>query len=218
MQIENLIEPSATHAFVGSESNHQTTLALDLVFRELVDGYAVVGLVETEGEGEVFKSRARLWLRAMQKSPTHNGAITYIKDYRHLVKPETLANAILKAVKAIPEDVDFPHKGIVVLYDGAAEMQALAPDAHILRMLDEARDFLPENTIVVSTAHTGSAALPPQPLATFLADRVFKVVSPGVAIAIQVTPIKPVGYPLHLQGRIHEGGVITITERETSDA
>jgi hypothetical protein len=215
--IQNLIKPGATHIFVGSESQHQTTLALDLVFRALAEGYVVVGLVETDSEGSVLQSRARLWLRAMQHAPAHNDAITYVKDYRHFVNPPALANAILKAVKAIPEDADFPHKGIVVFYDGAAEMQAMTPDAHIFKTLDGARDGLAVNTIIVSTAHTGSDALPPQPLATFIADRVFKVQSPGVSLAITVTPIKPVGYPLHLQGRIHEGGVITITERETSN-
>lgn len=207
--MRSLLSPGNTHLFIGSESHHQTTLALDTIFRALTDGYCIVGLCETEGEGAALQSRARLWLRTLQRSPAFNANVTFVTGHRHYIAGDALADAVLK------QDEDFPIKGIIVFLDSASEMSAMRPEAHNIRLLNEARDFLPENAMTVLTAHTGPENRPAPPLTLYPADVVYQVISPGVSLAINVTPIKPQrSAPFTVQGIVHPGGTITLEEPE----
>lgn len=221
--MRTLLIPGHTHLFAGSESQHQSTLALDTAFRLLPDGWAIVALVDAESEGEAFRSRARLWLRAQQHNPAHNANVTFVKDWRHIKDGEALADVIRSRFKTIEQDEDFPLTGLVVFYDAAAEMLPTQPDAPIFDKMTDALAFLEAmhilpNVLTVMTAHTGNPYLPPTPLATYPADRVFDVQAPGIAIRIKVAQIKPTREPpFVLEGRIVDGGTITLEEQESEN-
>ena len=215
--MQNLIQQHAANLFVGAECQNQGTVAYEAVADALHAGATVCLLAETKGDVEVFRSHLTLWLRAREHNPDHIKRVVGLPDYRQWHTAETLAPQILKACQGRYETKEAAQaKEIVVFLDKASEMLPTYPGDHRLGVCADLPDCLPTATVIVS-AHHGPEAMPAPPLATYRADRVYRVQSSGVAMNITITPINPPGDRIRLKGSIRSGGIVCIDQEETEN-
>jgi hypothetical protein len=213
--MQNMLERNAVTLLVGAESNHQNSVAYEIIARSLCDGATVCMLAETQGDITVFRSRLMLWLRACERNPNHAERIVGLPDYRLYRDGEQLAPRILDVCQGRFETRrSVEQKSIVVFLDLASAMLPTLPGDHRLTVCADLPIWLPNATVLITAQH-GPEAMPPPRFSTYAVDRVYKVQGANVAMNIRVTPIKPEGDTIKLSGRVHRDGIVLIDEPES---
>jgi hypothetical protein len=221
--MQHLIEPNGTTLLVGAESNGQNFVAHEIVARALCvprsrDGALVCLLAETKGEIGVFKEHIALWLRAREIDPNNADRVVGLPDYRLCRDGATLGSHILEACQGkFQSRQDVEREKIIVFLDLASAMLAARPGDHRLAVCSDLPIWLP-NASVIITAHHGPDGMPAPSLDAYAMDRVYKVRGSNIAMNITLTPIKPPGDVVRLNGRIHRDGVVIIDEQEAAHA
>lgn len=231
--MHTMFHSDKSHLFVGPEANHQGTTALNAIlpFVSFDCPNFVVALVDSDAEGMQVREYADYWLRAVGYTPIKAKAIAQrffawvpkfkeypISELAKVVQNTRVAQATeLLRISNLPWP---PEKAgiLTVFYAGAERMLPSEPDDTILLRVLDLLPYLPPHSSIVATAHTGSPYLPKQSLGNYSADYVFQIAAPGVEFKVQVTQVKPNREkPFLLEGRQHDGGVITLTEKETEN-
>lgn len=204
------LERNTATLLVGAESNHQSTLAYDILGRELATGTTVCLLAETQGEINVFASHMTLWLRARARHPHHAKRIVGLSEFRLIRDLQSLANTIEAVCRPALKDKE-ANEQIAVFLDLASVMLPTMPDDWRLVGCADLPLLMPNATVLV-TAHHGPDMMPKPKFTQYLFDRVYRVQGGNVAMNIRVLPIKPDGEAIKLQGYIHRDGIVLIEE------